>query len=95
MASRNLSARNPLKNIAANPPVRRVMGADGVMVTEKLSPLWGIKMVSPQGDIATVTLSSGYTIRGFKGNEHGVQKYDDKLKAGFLPFKECPLATKR
>lgn len=93
---RNLNARQPAKNISASPPSRKVMGPSGVMVTEKLAPLWGVKMVAPDGDVATVTFSTGFTIRGLKGsNEHGVQKHEDKLKAGFVPFAECPLILKR
>jgi hypothetical protein len=66
---------------------------NGVMVTEKVSPLWGYKMVAPDGDITHVTLSSGFTIRGLIGNEHGSRKIAEKLKAGFLRFSECPVAT--
>jgi hypothetical protein len=95
MSTRNLSARNPLKNIAASPPTRKTMGPDGVMVTEKVTSLWGMKMVDPAGDVTFVTLATGFTIRGFRGNDYGVQRYEDKLKAGFLPFKECPLVAKR
>lgn len=95
MSRHNLNARQPAKNIGAHPPSRKIMGASGVPITEKLSPLWGMKLVAPDGDIATITLSSGFTIRGFKGNDHGVQKLDEKLKAGFLVFAECPVATGR
>lgn len=95
MARQNLNARQPAKNISAGPPSRKIMGPNGVMITEKLSPLWGKKMVAPDGDIVTVTLASGYTTRSLKNNDHGIQKLEEKLKAGFLMFAECPVATKR
>lgn len=95
MASRNLSAKQPAKNIGSGAPSRKVMGPNGVMVTEKLSPLWGKKMVHPDGDVTVVTLSTGYTIRGLKNNSHGLQKLEEKLKQGFLVFSECPVATRR
>lgn len=90
---RNLNARNPLKNIGAGAPERKVMRADGVMVTEKLCPIpFSRKMVSPAGDVVTLPLANGFTIRGFKGNDYGVQIWEEKLKAGFIPFDECPVA---
>ncbi len=95
MSIRNLSAKQPAKNIAAAPPTKKVMNPDGVVTTMKVSPLWGTKMVSPDGDVVHVTLSTGYTIRGFRNNPHAQQKLDEKLKAGFLPFAECPVATRR
>jgi hypothetical protein len=95
VATRNLSARNPLKDIGRNPPVRKTMGPDGVMVTEKLCPIpFNIKMVAPDGDVVVIGLATGFTIRGFRGNDYGVQLLEDKKKAGFLPFKECPLLTR-
>src|SRR5687768_5172590 len=90
---RNLSARQPAKNISANPPTRKVMRPDGVMVTEKCTPIpFSRKMVDPQGGPCFVALANGFTIRGFKGNDYGVQIWEEKLKAGFLPFDECPVA---
>lgn len=96
MARRNLNERQPAKNIAAGPPTRRTMGPDGVMVTEKLCPIpFNKKMVALDGSVVTVPLANGFTIRGFKGNDYGVQKLEEKLAVGFLPFDECPLATGR
>lgn len=93
MATRNLSARQPAKNIIPNPPTRKVMGPDGVMITEKLSPIpFNRKMVSPDGDVVVIGLATGFTIRSFKGNDYGVQLWEEKLKAGFIPFDECPVA---
>ncbi len=90
---RNLNARHPLKNISASPPTRKVMRTDGVMVTEKRCPIpFNRKMVDPQGGPTTVDLANGFTVRSFKGNDYGVQKWEQKLKAGFLPFDECPVA---
>jgi hypothetical protein len=94
MASRNLNARQPAKNIGASPPTRKTM-VNGVPVTEKVSPLWGYKMVAPDGDVTFVTLSTGFTIRGLKGNDHGFQKLAEKEKAGFWKFSECPVATRK
>ncbi len=96
MARRNLNARQPAKNIAAGPPTRRTMGADGVMVTEKICPIpFGKKMLALDGSVVFLPLANGYTIRGFKGNDYGVQKLEEKLSVGFLPYDECPLATGR
>lgn len=94
MGTRNLNARQPAKNISASPPTRKTMVA-GVPVTEKVSPLWGYKMVAPDGDVVHVTLSTGYTIRGLKGNDHGYQKLAEKEKAGFWRYNECPVAAKK
>ena len=96
MASRNLNARQPAKNIGANPPTKKTMNADGVSVTEKVCPIpFSRRFIAPDGDNVVVPLANGYTIRGFKGNDYGVQKLEDKLKAGFLPWDECPVATGR
>lgn len=89
--SRNLNAKQPAKNIGAKPPTRRIDRGDGVMVTEKVSPIpFSRKMVAPDGDVVFVSLANGFTIRGFKGNDYGRQIWEEKLKAGFLPFDECP-----
>ncbi len=94
--SRNLNSRNPLKNISQNPPSRKIVGAGGVMITEKRCPIpFNRKMVSPAGDVITLALANGFTIRSFKGNDYGVQILEDKLKAGFIPFNECPVAKGR
>lgn len=96
MSRRNLNARQPAKNIGGKAPARKIMGADGVMITEKLCPIpFNKKFVAPDGDIVVVPLANGFTIRGFKGNDYGVQIMEEKLKAGFLPYNECPLMTKR
>lgn len=96
MSVRNLSAKNPLKNISAPAPTRKTMGADGVMVTEKLSPIpFNRKFVAPDGDVVVVGLATGFTIRSFRGNDYGVQLLEEKLNAGFIPYAECPLTTKR
>jgi hypothetical protein len=96
MARRSISTKQPAKNIGAAPPIRRTMGPNGVMVTEKVNPIpFNQKMVSPDGDVVSVSLANGFTIRGFKGNDYGVQKLEEKLAAGFLPYSECPLATGR
>lgn len=93
MSARNLNSRQPAKNIGAKSPSRKVMRADGVMVTEKSCPIpFNRKFVAPDGDIVTVPLANGFTIRGFKGNDYGVQIHAEKLKAGFIPYDECPLA---
>ena len=93
MASRNLNAKQPAKNIGAKAPTRRTDRGDGVMVTEKLCPIpFSRKVVAPDGDVTTVALANGFTIRGFKGNDYGTQIWPEKLKAGFIPFDECPYA---
>ena len=93
MSTRNLNATQPAKNISAKPPSRKVDRGDGVMVTEKLSPIpFSRKMVAPDGDVVAVALANGFTIRGFKGNDYGVQIWAEKLAAGFIPFDECPYA---
>lgn len=90
---RSLNARQPAKNISATPPTRKVMRSDGVMVTEKSNPIpFNRKMVDPQGGPTFVDFANGFTVRSFKGNDYGVQKWEQKLKAGFLPFDECPVA---
>src|SRR5690606_30323705 len=94
MARRNLSSKQPAKNIAAQPPTKKTMNADGVMVTEKLCPIpFNRKMLAPDGDCVRVPLANGFTIRGLKGNDYGVQKLEEKLDAGFLPWNECPLRS--
>ena len=96
MARRNLSSRQPAKNIGAKPPARKFMGPDGLMVTEKLCPIpFAKKFIAPDGSAVTIPLANGFTIRGFKGNDYGVQIMEEKVEAGFLPYDECPLATKR
>lgn len=96
MARRNLNARQPAKNIGASPPTRKHMGPDGVPLVEKLNPIpFSRKVVSPDGDVVMLSLANGFTIRGFKGNDYGVQKWEEKLAAGFLPYDECPVATGR
>lgn len=90
--ARNFSTRNPLK-IMGNPPTRKITRSDGVVITEKACPIpFNRKMVSPAGDVIRVALANGFTIRSFKGNDYGVQVLEAKLKAGFIPFNECPIA---
>lgn len=96
MSRRNLNARQPAKNIGSKAPTRKIVGADGVMVTEKVCPIpFNRKFVALDGDVVTIPLANGFTVRGFKGNDYGVQVMEEKLKSGFLPYDECPLATKR
>lgn len=96
MARRNLSARQPAKNIAAKPPARKYTNADGIVVTEKLCPIpFSKKFIAPDGSAVTIPMATGFTIRGWKGNDYGVQLMEEKLEQGFLPYDECPLATKR
>jgi len=71
------------------------MGPDGVPVKEKLSPIpYNRKVVDPAGNVVTLNLATGYTIRA-KNNPYGIQIMAEKLKAGFLPYDECPVATGR
>lgn len=83
-----------MKNLEANPPVRKVTGADGLVREEKLCSIpFNEKMVDADGNVVTVALATGYTIRGFgPQNPYGVQKRPEKLKKGFLPYSECPVA---
>lgn len=93
MASRNLSKGNPAKNIGANPPTKNTPYADGVVREEKLNPIpFARKMVDLDGNVVTVSLATGFTIRGFKGNDYGVQVLEEKLAKGFIPYDECPIA---
>ena len=93
MASRNLSKGNPAKNIGATPPVRTIPNSDGVAREEKLNPIpFSRKMVDPDGNVITLSLATGFTIRSFKSNDYGVQIMDEKLKKGFIPYDECPVA---
>lgn len=93
MASRNLSKGNPAKNIGAAPPVKTINAEDGTVREEKLNPIpFARKMVDPDGNVVTVSLATGFTVRGFKANDYGVQILDEKLKKGFLPYDECPIA---
>ena len=96
MSRRNLNSRQPAKNIGAKAPTRKVTRADGVQVTEKVNPMrFKKKCVSPDGDVIELSLATGFTIVGFKGNDYGVQVWEEKQKAGFLPYDECPVATGR
>ena len=98
----SLSAKNPIKNIAAEPPTRVHMDADGIKVTEKLNPMRvNRKMVHPDGDVVTVSLATGWTIQktapgygmnAFRNNPYGSQILVEKIADGFLPFDECPVA---
>ena len=94
MASRNLSKKQPAKNIGANPPVKRINYADGTFREEKLNPIPNNKkMVDPDGNVISVSLATGFTIR--KANEYGTQILREKLEKGFIPYDECPVATGR
>lgn len=96
MARRNLSSRQPAKNIAAKPPTRKFTNTDGIVVTEKLCPIpFSMKFIAPDGAAVTIPMANGFTIRGWKGNDYGVQLKEEKLEQGFLPYDECPLAMRR
>jgi hypothetical protein len=99
---RNLSAKTPAKNIAANPPTRKHTNSDGLLVVEKLNPMQAKRrMVSPDGNVSEVSLATGYTIKmkgagygsaAFRGNPYGPQILAEKIENGWLPFDECPHA---
>ncbi len=90
MSSRNLSERQPAKNIGALPPARERTMPDGTVRTEKLCPIkLSKKMVDPDGNVVTVPLANGYAIRRI--GDYGRMIELAKIKAGFIPFAECPL----
>jgi hypothetical protein len=99
---RNLSAKTPAKNIAANPPTTKHTASDGLVVIEKLNPMQAKrKMVAPDGAICEVSLATGYTIKmkgpgygtaAFRGNPYGPQILTEKIAKGWLPFDQCPFA---
>ncbi len=92
MASRNLSSRQPAKNIGCNPPTRTVTLSNGDTRIEKVSPIKNnAKMVDPDGNVVLVSLATGYAIRD-KENGYGPQVFAEKLAKGFIPYDECPVA---
>jgi len=96
VATRNLNALQPAKNIGALPPTKTRYDDDGVPRVEKLNPIpMNRKMVDPDGNVVSVSLATGFTIRGgphngWKDNPYGSQKWMEKLAAGFVPYDECP-----
>lgn len=97
--SRDLHRGNPAKNIGANPPSRKVALADGTVREEKLNPMkakntHSRKMVDPDGNVVTISLATGYAVRQ-SDNHYGGPLLAAKLKAGFLCYDECPIATGR
>lgn len=99
--AKNLSATNPIKNLAAKPPIRERYDADGVLIVEKVNPMQvNRKMVHPDGDVVEVSLATGWTVKktapgyglsAFRNNPYGAQILVEKLEDGFLPFDECPV----
>jgi hypothetical protein len=91
---RNLNEKHPAKNIGANPPTKRHDFADGSHRIEKLCPIpLNRKMLDPDGNVVTVALANGYAIKRMDAYGHRILA--EKLKAGFLPYDECPVATGR
>ncbi len=91
------SRGTPIKNVQAKPPTRVHTLSDGTTRVEKLCPIpINIKMVDADGNVVTVPLANGHQRR----NDPNVVAYGnyisaEKLKAGFIPFHECPILTGR
>lgn len=94
MATRNLSGRQPIKNIAKDPPERVWFTSDGEEIREKLNPMRSDmkkKMLDKTGGSYWLSLASGYAVQQNE-NMYGPQILREKIKKGHLPLDECPLA---
>jgi hypothetical protein len=89
---RNLSAKQPAKNIAAQPPTKMHTLSSGITRVEKLNPIpLNRKLVDPDGNVVTMSLATGFTIRN-ANNDYGASKLREKMAKGFIPYDECPVA---
>jgi hypothetical protein len=76
-------------------PERKIQMPDGTVRTEKLCPIpCNIKMVDAQGNVVTVPLANNWVDRN-PNAEYGQFALQQALKAGFIPYAECPVATGR
>jgi hypothetical protein len=82
------------KNIGDPSPTKIHTLSDGSVLEEKINPMpCHKKMVDPNGHVSQVSLATGYTIRGLGShNPYGVAKLAEKIKKGWLPYDQCPVA---
>ena len=84
----------PAKDISLTPPEREVTMPDGRVRTEKLNPMrCKAKMVDRDGNVVWVSLATGWSIEKIgPANPYGMVMWQDKLKAGWIPYNKCPVA---
>lgn len=75
-----------------SPPQRGLSGDDGEIIIEKLSPLPGVMMVDPAGNVVSIPLSNGISNR-LATDPYRMQILAEKQAKGWVLVGRCPLSS--
>lgn len=86
-----LNQKTPIARVSSPPVKTTKVGLD--IIKEKIPPTPNHrKMVDPDGHVKRLVLSTARTIGRTADNTYHVQKFAEKIAAGWLPYAECPYA---
>jgi hypothetical protein len=81
------------KVLTGKAPTRKIKQPDGTVLIEKLNPMrLKRKAVDQSGFISEISLANGWQQTNPR-SDYALSTWDEKLKRGWLPYNECPIAN--
>ena len=81
------------KMLGGPAPTRKIKQPDGTVLIEKLNPMrLKRKAVDVAGFISEISLANGWQQTNPRA-EYATSTWDSKVRKGWLPYNECPIAN--